>query len=339
VSTLTTVNVDAADDLGVTRVELYLDGVLIGTDTSAPYSFSWNPATVGDGSRSLVARAYDIGANTGSSAAVPVTVAIPPTASITTPAAGAQVSGTVNVAAQATDNGTVARVDFTVDGVLRAARTAPPYSFLWNTTAEALGPHTLVATAYDAAGLSTASAPIAVQVVVPAPPGAAAYDAVLKAPRCSGPASGCDSGTLLVGSGTRGPEPNQPNTIAGSCADGSGGTFHADESNDRVKVLTLDATPLAAGKTVRIEATVWAYAGFSSDKLDLYYAANANAPVWVFLATLSPTAAGAQVLTTTYTLPSGSLQAVRARFRYSGSAMACGVGSFNDHDDLVFEVQ
>jgi hypothetical protein len=39
-------------------------------------------------------------------------------------------------------------------------------------------------------------------------------------------------------------------------------------------------------------------------------------------------------------LPSGgSLQAVRAQFRYLGSASSCTTGSYNDHDDLVFAVQ
>ena len=89
---------------------------------------------------------------------------------------------------------------------------------------------------------------------------------------------------------------------------------------------------------VRIEATVWAYASYTSDKLDLYYASNANSPTWTFIGTLAPTRSGSQVLTTTYTLPSGALQAVRGRFRYSGSANSCGTGSYDDHDDLIFAV-
>ncbi len=39
-----------------------------------------------------------------------------------------------------------------------------------------------------------------------------------------------------------------------------------------------------------------------------------------------------------YTLPNGSLQAIRANFRFSGRASACTVGGYNDHDDLVFAV-
>ena len=48
---------------------------------------------------------------------------------------------------------------------------------------------------------------------------------------------------------------------------------------------------------------------------------------------------GPHVLTLNYTLPSGALQAVRARYRYRGQSTPCGVGDFTDHDDLVFTVQ
>ena len=169
----------------------------------------------------------------------------------------------------------------------------------------------------------------------------ATYDSTLKAPNCGTTVgSSCDTGaTLVLGRATLGPEPNQPNTINNSCADGTSGTFHSDESNDRIKVYTTDGTTFAAGKTVKVDATVWAYSSFSSDHLDLYYTANANSPSWTLIGTINPTVAGSQVLTGTYTLPSGSLQAVRAVFRYNGSASACGTNSgYDDHDDLVFAV-
>jgi hypothetical protein len=170
----------------------------------------------------------------------------------------------------------------------------------------------------------------------------ATYNATLKAPACASVGIGCDSGpSLLLGRDTLagGTEPNQPNTINSSCADGTSGTFHADESNDRLVVQTTDGSTLAPGKTVRVGATVWAYSTFTADHLDLYYAANAASPSWVLIATITPTAAGAQTLTANYTLPSGGAsQAVRAQFRYNGSASSCTTGSYNDHDDLVFAV-
>ena len=89
---------------------------------------------------------------------------------------------------------------------------------------------------------------------------------------------------------------------------------------------------------VRISATVWAWTTPSADHLDLYYAANATSPTWTLLTTLTPTAAGAQTLTATYTLPAGTLQAVRAHFRYNGAVTSCSTGAYDDHDDLIFAV-
>src|SRR6202023_88985 len=150
-----------------------------------------------------------------------------------------------------------------------------------------------------------------------------------------------DGQLMLLGRDTLsgGNEPNQPNTINNSCADGTSGTFHSDESNDRLVVQTTDGSTLAPGKTVKVSATVWAYSGFTSDHLDLYYAADASSPSWVLIGTITPTAAGAQTLSANYTLPSGGASpAVRAPFRYLGSAASCTAGSYNDHDDLVFAV-
>jgi hypothetical protein len=167
----------------------------------------------------------------------------------------------------------------------------------------------------------------------------ASYDTILKAPKCGQAGSVCDSGTLLNGRDniTGGPELHQPNTINNTCADGTDGTYHVDESIDKLKVSTLDGSNFAPGKTVKIEATVWVWSGVTPDYLDLYYAADATNPNWTFITTLQPSAAGTQLLSTNYTLPTGgSLQAVRARFRYMGEASSCGSGGFDDHDDLIF---
>ena len=91
---------------------------------------------------------------------------------------------------------------------------------------------------------------------------------------------------------------------------------------------TLDGTALAGGKTVRITATVWAWTTPSSDHLDLYFAANGASPTWTLINTLTPTAAGVQTLTATYTLPTGStLQAIRAQFRYNSTNAVCSAAT------------
>jgi len=170
----------------------------------------------------------------------------------------------------------------------------------------------------------------------------ASYDSTLKAPKCLGPGSVCDSGTLLNGRGniTGGAEPNQPNTIYNSCADNMVGSYHSDESIDRIRISTLDGSSFALGKTVKIEVTVWAFSE-TGDFLDLFYTDDATNPNWAYITTLTPSTTGAQVLSTTFTLPSGgSLQAVRANFLYQGALTPCsgGIGIFEDHDDLVFAV-
>jgi subtilase family serine protease len=169
----------------------------------------------------------------------------------------------------------------------------------------------------------------------------AVYSSTLKAPECAAAGSSCDSGpSLLLGRDhiSGGTEPNQPNTIKSSCTDGTSGTFHSDESNDRIAVTSASGS-LTHGTTATVTATVWAWSGFTSDSLDLYYAANANSPSWVFIKTIKPTKPGAQSLSATFTLPTGALQAVRAQFRYQGSASSCTTGAYNDHDDLIFAVQ
>lgn len=165
----------------------------------------------------------------------------------------------------------------------------------------------------------------------------AVFDTTLSAPKCGTVAGGCDSATLLKGRGAMGPESHAPNTINSSCADGNIGTYQVDESLEGLKVSTVDGTNMAAGKSVNLDAQVWAYSP-DFDALDLYYTANASSPTWVFLATLTPTKVGLQTLSTTYTLPAGTLQAVRGVFRSSTTSTPCASGAFDDNDDLVFAV-
>jgi hypothetical protein len=123
-------------------------------------------------------------------------------------------------------------------------------------------------------------------------PGNASFDPVLLAPRCNTVESFCDTGPTLVrgrDNMSGGAEPNAPNTILASCADGASGSFHSDESLDRLRISTTDGTALQAGKTVRIDATVWVFSA-TSNWLDLFFAPDANGPVWAPIATLQATA-------------------------------------------------
>jgi len=88
----------------------------------------------------------------------------PPAVSITAPANGATLRGTVIVTATATDNVGVVGVQFKVDGGnLGIEDSSAPYSASWNASA-LYGPHTLTAVARDAAGNVRISSPVVVTI-------------------------------------------------------------------------------------------------------------------------------------------------------------------------------
>lgn len=148
----------------------------------------------------------------------------------------------------------------------------------------------------------------------------------------------------MLGRGGIGPEAGSPNTIDG-CQDGSSGSFHSDESVDKVVVRAgeVDGTgaegDMTEGYRATIIANVWAWSSGASDRVDFYYASDATSPVWEFIGTLTPPGGGAQELKMAYTLPAGKDQAVRVGIRYLGTRSPCPTGNWNDRDDLVFTVQ
>ncbi len=113
-----------------------------------------------------------------------------PTVSISSPAAGATVSGTATITASASDNVGVTKTELWVDGALKSTDGASPWSFAWDTTAAGNGSHTLLVKAYDAAGNSGQSGSRSVNVsnvVVVPPPSTSGSGTGLKATYYNGP--------------------------------------------------------------------------------------------------------------------------------------------------------
>jgi len=77
VSGIVPVDVTASDNVGVSRVELLVNGTLLASDTLAPYGFSWDSSAFAGKSVSLIAKAYDAAGNVGSSSPITVTVSNP----------------------------------------------------------------------------------------------------------------------------------------------------------------------------------------------------------------------------------------------------------------------
>jgi chitodextrinase len=63
VSGTTQIQAGASDNVGVTKVELYDNSILESTLTSAPYNFSLDTTKLGNGSQTLIAKAYDAAGN------------------------------------------------------------------------------------------------------------------------------------------------------------------------------------------------------------------------------------------------------------------------------------
>jgi subtilisin family serine protease len=168
VSGAITVKVNASDGSGVSKVELYKNGVLFAVDSEAPYEFYWDTTADPDGVYVLAAKAYDVAGNCGESSSVSVNVVNakvldnnPPSVSIVQPLNGSTVSKTIDVAAS--DESGISRVEFYIDGKLAATVSGEPYVYRWNTRSVKNGWHTLTVKAYDKNG-NTADASIKVYV-------------------------------------------------------------------------------------------------------------------------------------------------------------------------------
>src|SRR4029079_9663123 len=70
--------VAAIDDVGVTKVELRVNGALVASDTTSPYGFSWDSNTVANGIATLTAVAFDAAGHSTTSVPVSVNVANAP---------------------------------------------------------------------------------------------------------------------------------------------------------------------------------------------------------------------------------------------------------------------
>jgi len=171
VSGTVSVNATAADNVAVSKVELYVNNILQSSDTTSPYLLSWNSAALANGTYSLIVKASDAAGNVGQSPAVAVTVSnsqtidtSAPTVAISAPTNNATVSGTVTVAASATDNVAVSKVEFYDNDAVFAVVNTAPHSVNLDTTKLANGSHSFKSRAYDTTGNVGQSAAVAVTV-------------------------------------------------------------------------------------------------------------------------------------------------------------------------------
>ncbi|MBE0540484.1 MAG: hypothetical protein IH623_03775 [Verrucomicrobia bacterium] len=161
VSNSITLSATASDNTGgsgVASVTFLVNGVAVGTDTSSPYSLTWDSQTLANGSHSIAARAQDVAGNQTTSVARTVTVqnpvadTTPPSVGLTAPAAGAVVSNSITLSATASDNVGIVGVRFFASGSEVFDDTIAPYSYAWDSRGVNNGSHQIYAQARDAAG-------------------------------------------------------------------------------------------------------------------------------------------------------------------------------------------
>lgn len=163
-----TMTATASDNIGVTRVEFYVDNNLVSTVSNPPFTSTWSATAAG--TVTLTARAYDAAGNVGLSSPVTLTInpvlppidTVPPTASLTVSSTAVVVGDTVTATATAADDVGVTKVEFYAGNILVGTDATAPYTASW--TATPAGNVTMIAKAYDAAGNVGPSAPVNIVV-------------------------------------------------------------------------------------------------------------------------------------------------------------------------------
>jgi hypothetical protein len=290
---------NASDNRVVKKVEFKVDSTVVETVLTPPWTAAWDSTKTTATAVSLVAVAYDEERSTESAA---VTVRIDnevPGVSITDPHVADQVQGVVAVQIDARDNDAVDHVDLYAGGTFIDTATwdsaADAWVVQWNTGRLQNGPVELSATAYDAAGNSAASEPIAVVVNDTTPPVAAFLvepeeDALLRGTVSVGATASdngvvtrvrFDAGAALIGEDTFEPYavswdtstlPDGAVTLTATAFDLAGlsglaaRAVRVDNHGPIVTVTPPAASPASGTITVSVTATD----RYGVDRVDLY---------------------------------------------------------------------
>ncbi len=165
----------STDNVGVAGYKVFRNGAQVGTVANPSYS---DTGLTQNTTYNYAVSAFDAAGNASApsatvSASTPLPDTTPPSASMTAPANGATVSGTVSVSANAADDVEVASVEFLLDGVTIGTDTTVPYSVQWNTSTTSNGAHSLSARASDTSGnfgITSGVVHVTVNNTAPPPP-------------------------------------------------------------------------------------------------------------------------------------------------------------------------
>jgi subtilisin family serine protease len=156
VSGVVPIDIESSDNVGVVRVELYVNGQLFATDELAPFAFAWDTTGKADGSYSLRVQAVDAAGNRRESLPVTVTVgndsAAPTIGSFNLTDGMSLSGGRQTIKVSATDNQSVAKISLSIDGKEVAAAYGGSLRYNWNTRKVVSGAHTVTVQVTDNTG-------------------------------------------------------------------------------------------------------------------------------------------------------------------------------------------
>ena len=111
-----TASASTMNGLTVTRVDFMIDGTIVGTATTSPYTVNWNSTTVTKGTHSLTAKVTDSNNDTATTPAITITVSNMAAMSVAMapaqifPAPGSSASGTANITVKLESGATSGKV-------------------------------------------------------------------------------------------------------------------------------------------------------------------------------------------------------------------------------------
>jgi len=149
----------------VTKVDFFNGSTLVGTVPKPPYQITLS--NLAKGTYTISAKATSDQGPVGSASDTIVVQGpnVPPSISITSPAAGATFNApaTIPITVNATDSdGTVTLVGIFANGTLISASSVAPFGFTWSNVGA--GSYALTASATDNSGAQTTSAPVSITV-------------------------------------------------------------------------------------------------------------------------------------------------------------------------------
>lgn len=167
------VRAQASDDVGVVKVDFYVDNGRVAEDETAPYAIEWNTDDFDEGAHTVKAICTDTGGQTTENQ-IQVTVdRTPPNVELVEPTAQEIFHDAVRVVARPRDNFGIARVELVLredqgNEVARDAIDVAPWETVIDVSGLSAGHYEVEATATDAAGLTATS--LTTSILVDRPP-------------------------------------------------------------------------------------------------------------------------------------------------------------------------